>query len=221
MKRVLAIFVKYPSPGSVKTRLAESIGEKKAALLYRTFVETVISRTDCKYFKRVVFYAPPGKGREIEEWLGEELEMYSQRGGDLGERLANAFQLLFKNGAQRVVTIGTDSPLIDKEIVREAFELLKTKQCVIGPSLDGGYYLLGLSKPCKDIFMNIEWGTEKVFLQTLKIIEMLGLPCGILEKHFDVDSLDDLILLKRELGKDSRMNSGDFSALRKAVDEIN
>ncbi|MBI3008198.1 MAG: DUF2064 domain-containing protein, partial [Candidatus Omnitrophica bacterium] len=109
LNNVLIIFVKYPEPGFVKTRLAEKIGKDKAAFLYRVFVEAILARTEDIGFRRIIFCHPPEKSQGFRDWLGDN-EVYLQEGDTLGERLSNAFEVTFKNGARRVVTIGTDSP---------------------------------------------------------------------------------------------------------------
>ena len=196
---VLIIFVKYPQPGSVKTRLRKTIGARKATLLYKLFVKSILEATNSNTYRRMIFYTPAGKEKEIKDWLGEGREVYLQRGNNLGERLSNAFQFAFQNGARSVVAIGTESPLLDKKSILKAFKELKNKSCVIGPSQDGGYYLLGLSKFKREIFQNINWGTDRVFKQTLNAIKKSKLKFCLLELGFDVDTIDDLILLKQQL----------------------
>jgi rSAM/selenodomain-associated transferase 1 len=177
---VLIIFVKYPEPATVKTRLAKSIGKDSAARLYRAFVEAVVKRTEGKRFQRVIFYSPSGKERQMRNWLGAGLEFYPQEGAILGERLSRAFQFAFKNGAKKVVAIGSDSPTIDKRIILDAFRRLKRAQCVIGPASDGGYYLIGLSSFYDGIFKGICWGTGSVLGRTVDKLRRLKIKYAIL-----------------------------------------
>lgn len=214
---ILVIFVKYPVPGTVKTRLAKSIGKKNAACLYRLFVETIIRRTSSRKYRRIVFYTPTERKEDFREWLGN-IEFFPQKGKDLGERMASTFKLLFKNGARRVVIIGTDSPLIKRCVINKAFALLKKRQCVIGPSFDGGYYLLGLSSFCSNIFQNIEWGSCRVFKQTLDRIHSSRLTYSLLKSNFDVDDIDDLLLFKRR-AKD--LSKKEFKYISPVLDCIN
>jgi rSAM/selenodomain-associated transferase 1 len=193
---LLAILVKYPDAGFVKTRLARSIGESRAASLYRLFVEVTMERTEDSRYGRVVFYAPPEKGKEIALWLGESTERRPQEGNDLGERMHNAFRYAFRRGVGATVIIGTDCPLIDSAVICGAFHRLESHQCVIGPSADGGYYLLGLSSPCEALFREIDWGTDKVLAQTLRAARSLNLSYSLLEERFDVDDLEGLFMLK-------------------------
>jgi hypothetical protein len=213
---VLIIFIKYPQPGFVKTRLAKEIGKERAASLYRLFAETILARIKDKSFTRFIFYCPASKKKQIRAWLGPDLSnIYPQKGRDLGEKLTHAFEFTFKKGAKKVVAIGTDSPAIDKEVILRAFEELESRDCVIGPSSDGGYYLLGLSSFYREIFKNIMWSTDRVFRQTLNRLEELKLNFSSLEEHFDVDNIRDLIVLKDRLEKNE--NNYDLPNLKNAV----
>lgn len=199
LDNVLIIFIKYPQPGFVKTRLAKDIGKENASILYRLFVEAVLSRTKDRDFKRIIFYYPPESKNRIRNWIGQDYDIYAQKGIDLGNRLSNAFEFTFKKGAKRVIAIGTDSPHLDKKIILKGFKELENKPSVVGPTLDGGYYLLGLSQFHQELFQDISWGTHKVFRQTLDILKKLKIKFSLLEKELDVDTLDDLILLKNKL----------------------
>ncbi len=214
---VLLIFVKYPEPGFVKTRLAKDVGDKNAARLYRLFAEEILNRTKDEKFRRIIFFSPPDKKSEIIDWIGGNWEMCPQAGKDLGERMCSAFRFAFKQGGKKAVIIGTDSPLLDSVTIVKAFVELETNQCVIGPSPDGGYYLLGLSAPHMELFQGVDWSTPKVFSQTVSILNKLGVKFTLLEEHFDVDTVDDLIILKEELRKIDRP---DQLPLIEAIDRI-
>jgi rSAM/selenodomain-associated transferase 1 len=198
LNNVLIIFVKYPEPGFVKTRLAEKIGKDKAAFLYRLFVETILARTEDIGFRRIIFCHPPEKSQGFKDWLGDN-EVYFQKGDTLGERLSNAFEFIFEKGAKRVIAIGSDSPTIDGKLIIKAFNKLESKECVIGPAQDGGYYLIGLSHFHREIFKDINWSTKDVFSQTKDKVNKLGLEFSILDKEIDIDSFDDLLVLKDRL----------------------
>lgn len=202
LDNVLIIFVKYPQPGFVKTRLAKEIGKENAASLYRLFVEAILSRTDDKNFNRVIFYTPAEKRHQIKDWIGSDMDIYPQKGKDLGERLSHAFKFIFEKGAKRAVVIGSDSPTIDKKIILQAFKELEYNECVIGPSSDGGYYLVGLSYFHTEIFKDITWSTNKVYEQTLNRLRKLKLKFSSLDELFDVDNFEDLVTLKRSLRRD-------------------
>jgi hypothetical protein len=219
-QNILIIFARYPQRGRVKTRLAKSIGDSNAAYLYREFVEAVILRTKDRTYRRIIFFSPVSRRKDFINWLGADIQNYPQRGNNLGRRLSHAFELAFKKGAKRVVVIGTDSPLIDRNIVRKAFNKLKTSQCVIGPSFDGGYYLIGLSGFYRDLFKGIDWSTNRVLKQTLTRVGQLDIKCAILPKHFDVDAHKDLFILKKEILKAENSNSKGLFSLKGVLDAV-
>lgn len=214
---VLLVFIKYPKAGYVKTRLAKAIGSKNAALLYKIFTETVVKRIKSTYYKIFVFYMPVSKRKEVISWLGDDLNYYSQKGIDLGQRLKNAFKIAFENGAKKVVVIGTDSPLIEQKEIKDAFAKLNDRECVIGPSRDGGYYLLGLKKYNADVFKDIKWSTEKVFSQTVGKLEESNAKFLVLDFNFDIDNVEDLCVLKKELDKTSDLH---LDNLNKCVNRV-
>lgn len=206
---LLIIFVKYPQPGLVKTRLAKDAGKQNAAGLYRLFVEALLKRTEDKNYRRMLFYTPLDKESGVKKWLaGNGLEFHPQKGKDLGERLCGCFTYGFTGPAQRVVTIGTDCPMIDREIINSAFAALESKHCVLGPSLDGGYYLIGLSLLEEEIFKGICWGTKNVFNQTLRRIRATKMNYHILKPLFDIDTYQDAALLKEKLERTRRIPTG-------------
>jgi hypothetical protein len=210
MDNCLLIFLKYPEAGKVKTRLASKIGPDNAARLYRLFVEATLKRLVDKnrHYEQLLFYTPPERGSKIEAWLGKQMRnaecimqnFYPQIGSDLGERMLNALKTVFSNGAKKAVIIGTDSPSLDKEIIYEAFRLLKDNDIVIGPAADGGYYLIGVSLPAlSGPFTGIDWGSKEVFEQTVKGIRKAKASYALLPLHYDVDTLEDLRTLKQEI----------------------
>lgn len=196
---VLMIFAKYPYPGQVKTRLAKSIGNIKAAHFSLLCTRTILKYIRGEEFNMVIFYTPREKKREIGHLVNKKVELYPQKNGDLGQKLSHAFRKMFKKGAQRVIAIGTDCPLITNSIIREAFKKLKKTECVIGPSLDGGYYLLGLSSFHEEIFQNVNWGTDKVLKQTENNLKNISFSYYLLDDNFDIDRIDDAILLYEKI----------------------
>ncbi|MFQ5680454.1 MAG: TIGR04282 family arsenosugar biosynthesis glycosyltransferase [Candidatus Omnitrophota bacterium] len=203
----LIIFMKYPRPGRVKTRLAADIGRENAAHLYRLFAEAILQTTQSGNFRRIVYYAPRGKKQDFQNWLGKETKLRPQQGQTLGQRLSDGFKSLFWQGAKRVVAIGTDSPLLSPETINRAFRLLRRHQCVLGPCIDGGYYLLGLSGFYPAIFQKISWGTNKVLRQTLKRIEEAKLSHKLLNPGFDIDDIGGLLLLEKMLMQTQRASA--------------
>ena len=220
LERILIVFVRYPEAGCVKTRLAKSIGKKEAASVYRLFVELLLKRTDNMSSERLIFYTPENKRDEVLSWLGDDSKLYPQKGDDLGQRMCNAFRFAFAEGARKIVIVGTDIPLLSTEVILRAFEVLEDRECVIGPSFDGGYYLLGLSHFDGKIFQNIHWGTSEVLDQTLGTLKLLRLTCSLLEKHLDVDDIGDLLRLRLSLRKYNKTGFQKLDCLRDKLDQL-
>jgi uncharacterized protein len=192
--RCLLFFIKYPEKGRVKTRLAASIGDERALKLYRRFLLNILSTLNQGTFLFYLCFYPADALESLRKWLGEDYLYIPQQGMDLGERMKNAFMEAFDSGFKRVVLIGSDIPGLPLEFIEEAFASIREKDCVIGPSLDGGYYLFGFkeTKFSPQVFKGILWSTERVFEETMKIIEREGLTVHALKPLRDIDTIDDL-----------------------------
>ncbi len=194
------VFLKAPIPGKVKTRLGASIGMKKAAKVSRLMSETTIKtvRQFAKNGTQVVLWCDPSRKRKVfQRWLGNGYRYRCQKGKNLGERMERAFQDAFEKGARRVMIIGTDCPGITPAILRRAFEALDHKPVAIGPSRDGGYYLLGLREMVPGLFRNVEWSSGSVFSKTLSHAKKAGFSVNCLKTLRDVDTIDDFRTLKK------------------------
>ena len=193
-KNLLGFFAKFPEPGRVKTRLARDIGPDAAADVCRRIAEYVLKRTspDDSVYHRIIFYAPDAMRQQFSEWMQGEV-LLAQTGGDVGERMDNALKELFNMGAERAIVVGSDIPGLHKGVIEQAFHGLDSCDVVIGPAMDGGYYLIGMKSPHPEIFRTITWGTDKVFEETVTITEKMGLSYGVVATLFDVDDLDDFM----------------------------
>ena len=192
MNELVLLFVKQPIVGRVKTRLAKKIGDKAAAELYKCFVEDLLERLKANGFNFRICLWPPDAAEDIRNWFG--VDYWPQEGSNLGQRMRNAFIKAFSAGVKRVVLIGSDIPDMPAEYIAEAFEELKKCDIVLGPSQDGGYYLIGLSnKVPKAIFEQIDWGTKDVYGQTLSKIKHLRLKLYEIPEWFDIDTYEDLL----------------------------
>lgn len=193
-KNVLIIFVKYPEPGKVKTRLAEELGEKKAAQVYSLMAETVIGNViHSDKYETAIFFDPPDKEGEIRKWIGGgSAVFFPQEGKALGQRMSSAFGTVFSDGARKAVIIGTDCVDVTAGTAEEAFDLLGETDVVIGPAEDGGYYLLGLNNHEPALFRDISWSTSLVFDQTVGRINEAGLSFTLLKTMNDIDTAGDL-----------------------------
>lgn len=204
MENALIIFLKYPEPGKVKTRLAKALGDEKACAVYKSLAENVIKNIFTKNpgtYDVHIFFTPADRETEIKDWLkpilddnqGIKTQFRTQEGSNLGKRMSNAFkEILQEKGCKKCIIIGTDCPEIDATLVENAFDILKEKNVVIGPCKDGGYYLLGMSIPASDLFVDIDWSTDRVFEQTMEKIQKNKLSCSILKTLIDIDTPEDL-----------------------------
>jgi len=191
MRRLL-VFVKAPIPGHVKTRLAQEIGPEAAVAVYRASVELTLSRLRPLHEHTTLCIDPPDAIPEIQQWVGPGWRTVPQHGRDLGERLAQATARAFSDGARYVVVIGTDSPWVRIEDIGAAFDALASAEVVLGPTDDGGYYLIGLSRPSPAMFEDIDWSTPAVCDQTLVRARTLGLRAVRLKIGYDLDHLQDV-----------------------------
>lgn len=190
----LLVFAKAPVEGEVKTRLEPLLGRGGALGLHRAFLDDAIDR-----MMRMRSYADPYLYVAAHAIDGYPVPTRSQRGGDLGERLATAFAELFEDGYLRIAAMGIDSPTMPDSLVRDCFQLLQTRNLVLGPCDDGGYYLIGLKAPQPELFQGISWGSDEVLAQTLSRARDLGMSIALLPTLFDVDRPDDLRRLERAL----------------------
>lgn len=129
---------------------------------------------------------------EMRSWLGTDFTFIEQPHGDLGCRMQSVFEDTFAGGAESVVIIGTDIPGLNSQILEEALNALRTTEAVLGPTQDGGYYLVGLRKSNPEIFVNIPWGSSNVFHITFAKLANLNLPVHVLKILKDIDSPNDL-----------------------------
>ncbi len=197
----IIIFTRYPAPGKTKTRLIPALGADGAALLYRNMtqhaMDVVKGLAKTRDFSLEIRYYE-GNRELISKWLGIELFYREQTGPDLGERMWRAFQDAFQEGRTRVLIIGCDCPGIHGEILETALERLAEYDLVLGPANDGGYYLVGLSTPCRPLFRNVTWGSNEVLAQTLTIARECGLSVGFVDALDDIDRPEDLLRLNAE-----------------------
>jgi rSAM/selenodomain-associated transferase 1 len=190
---VLAVFVKAPTLGRVKTRLAAETGAARAAELYRVLGHGIVSACVSPRYDTVVWFTPVEARRRVRQWLhGLGVAAFRpQAQGALGARMAATFLRHFGEGARRVVLIGSDCPGVDSSLVSAALAQLDEHDLVIGPAHDGGYYLIGLPRAVPELFRGIAWSTGTVFNQTLAHAGRLGLRPALLPPLRDVDTASD------------------------------
>lgn len=196
-KNVLLIFVKKPEKGQVKTRLAESIGHQRALEVYRQLLMITKRETRDVEVDKQVWYSPEVVDDDI--WNIPAYTKHAQQGEDLGKRMGLAFGQAFKEGYQKVVIIGSDCPYITEDIIDRAFTELESNDLVIGPSADGGYYLLGMTAHHPDLFQEKEWSSSSVLEQTLKDAKQRDLRVSMLAELNDIDTLEDLQAVAKDI----------------------
>lgn len=192
--QALIIFAKLPRPGEVKTRLGEAIGIHAAAEIYRQFAEHAfrLGRQVLTTGRRVyVFHDQRVNTEEVRSWVGPVFHVLAQEGASLGDRMQNAFNRTFGKGAGRAVIIGTDVPELDLVTLEHAFDALSAHDVVIGPASDGGYYLLGMKAPTKELFDGIVWSSGMVLHDTHLRLRRLHLSFVQLQELADIDTVTD------------------------------
>ena len=191
MKNALLIFIKNPELGKVKTRLAAEIGDEMALRVYHKLTDYTRAVCSATSADRLVFYSSHIDPEDA--WGAGLFKKQVQSGNDLGARMSEAFRsVLEEKGYEKAIIIGSDCAEITPELLQEAFDRLDHSDLVIGPALDGGYYLLGMKKHHGYVFSEIDWSTESVAAQTLERAAQLGLSIEKLKVLRDIDQLDDL-----------------------------
>lgn len=184
----LAIFLKAPRPGMVKTRLAASIGVERALALYRRMATATLEAARAAALDVTIWYAPADAGEEMRAWLGDGWTYRAQPAGDLGARLAHAARSA-EPGPW--MAIGVDCPGLTSGILREAADIAAHGRIALGPTQDGGYYLIGGPTPLPDLFSDIPWSTSGVLTRTRARLEQAGAPWRELPLLRDVDTEAD------------------------------
>lgn len=191
--KAVIVFLKAPEDGRVKTRLTKVYDKGLVLELYKAFVKDTLKAASLSGTAEIFFY-PFKKKQMIVEWLGEQYAYTCQYGSDLGERMANAIRVTFEKGYEQVILIGTDIPQLTVQILNQAFEQLNRHSLVLGPSRDGGYYLIGFHKGSysSKVFKDIDWSTPRAFTQTLEQAVKFNLNTSLLPVLNDIDTPDDL-----------------------------
>lgn len=208
-RQCILVFLKYPEIGRVKTRLSADIGDFHSAGLYRCFVLDLLSSIKKLRIDLVLYVYPDNSIDKFVAWLGSEYVFAPQQGDDLGQRMRNGFVDTFSSGYERAVLIGSDIPDLPLGIIHEAFEALGRRDAVIGPAGDGGYYLIGFRGDTflSEVFEGMQWGTDRVFSETVSVLRRFGVALHMLPEWHDVDRLDDLFsLVERSKGSDFRFS---------------
>ena len=195
-RECLIIFTRYPEPGKTKTRLIPLLGAEGAARFQRQMTQQTLAQVkELKAFRplSVEVHFAGGNQQLMQNWLGSDIIYRQQSQGDLGRRMALAFKESFSAGMTGVVIIGTDCPDLNAQLMVKAFHALEQNDLVLGPALDGGYYLIGLRRLIPELFTGISWSTAEVLEQTIRIAQRLDLAIAFLPLLNDIDRPEDLI----------------------------
>lgn len=196
----LILFTRYPQPGMAKTRLIPVLGEAGAATLSQQMTEHTLAQVQALQRLEPIEVEIRFAGGTVElmrRWLGESWHYVPQGEGDLGDRLLRSLQSAVARGASHTVIIGTDCPELTAALLQQAFTALTQVDLVLGPAVDGGYYLIGLRQPMPALFQTICWSTDVVLQQTLAIAQQLQLTVSLLPPLSDVDRPEDLACWQR------------------------
>jgi rSAM/selenodomain-associated transferase 1 len=196
MSRWAILFAKKPEEGSVKTRLQPEFSPVESVELYTNFAKDCIENLARASIDRRLIAYTPSDAEETLRGLNNSLtsfEYYSQGSGNLGLRLERVFNFVFSKGGERVVALGTDAPTLPTDYINLAFDLLGSNDVVLGPAVDGGYYLIGSRVDVGNLFRDIPWGTEHVFEQTIDRLK--GTSFSLLPPWYDIDRPRDVKFL--------------------------
>lgn len=195
-KECLIVFTRYPEAGKAKTRLIPVLGAEGAATLQRKMTEKTLDQAKQLETVRplaVEVHFTGGDRKLMQDWLGSDFVCRQQSEGDLGQRMASAFQESFADGITSAVIIGTDCPDLNAQLIAKAFHMLQVYDLVLGPAEDGGYYLIGLRQLIPELFIGIRWSTDEVLQQTISIAQNLDLAIAFLPLLKDIDRPEDLV----------------------------
>jgi rSAM/selenodomain-associated transferase 1 len=185
----VVLFAKAPRPGLVKTRIAADLDAEAAAAIYRVLVQRTLSTL--RDFPGELRFTPPDARAEFQPWLPQGWTLVDQGGGDLGARLQRAVEQALQNGSQAVLLLGADCPALEVSDLTDALRALENHDVVLGPAIDGGYWLLGVrgSHPC--LFEEMPWGTPSILRLSLERAHEAGLRTRLLRELRDIDTLAD------------------------------
>jgi rSAM/selenodomain-associated transferase 1 len=201
----LTIMAKAPRPGRVKTRLSPPLTPEEAAAINTCFLmdttENIGDLADQGACAGVISYTPVGDEHLFDGILPCGYRLVAQRGDGFGERLLTTAQDLFAYGFASVCLIDSDSPTVPREAFSIAVDALQEEgdRIILGPSYDGGYYLIGMKQPHPEIFENIAWSTASVFAETVAAVRNIGVELVTLPMWYDVDDAETLRILRAEL----------------------
>ena len=190
VSQLLMVFARNPVLGKVKQRLAMALGAAQALRIYRRLLQHTIALTAPVQVHKWLWYA--GGMPQDSAFVPRQYFLHHQPTGHLGARMAHAFDTAFDAGHTHVVLIGSDCLSLTPKHIAQAFEALQSHDCVIGPALDGGYYLLGLRHLMPSLFTHTQWGTDQVCQRTIQCLHTAKASHHVLEPLSDLDHPDQI-----------------------------
>jgi len=195
----LLVVAKQPAPGQTKTRLCPPLTHAQAAELYDCFLRDTLSiMRHVPDVRRVIGYLPEDAQGYFRQ-LAPDMELSPQRGTSLGERLDHLLTEALLGGSQRAVIMDSDSPTLPAAYLRQAFDDLADADVVLGPTRDGGYYLIGVKQPQPHLLREVQMSTPRVLADTLALADANGLNVSLLPTWYDVDTIEELHQLEGEM----------------------
>jgi uncharacterized protein len=196
--RTLVIMAKAPTPGMVKTRFTKSLPSPAVTTLYRCLLEDTLALAKSLASVKVAVMCPESDQHELAQLLGNTVQVVAQEGEGLAAGLTSVFRH-FTASWQHVIAFNSDSPHLARSVLDSAFEILATHDVVVGPTHDGGYYLVGAKAAHASLFEGDGMGTSSALDRLLKRTKLLELSTGFTESFYDIDVAEDLIRLAAEL----------------------
>ena len=200
-------------PGQTKTRLEKMLTKEECAQIHINFLKDIKLICESTKGDKFIFYTPMDKNNILSDIFGDKFNYEIQEGKDLGEKMYNALNHVFDKGYNSCILIGSDIPYIKKEDLDKSFSILREEDIVLGPTEDKGYYLVGMNKPIKVIFENIEYGHGNVLENTIEAIKKEHLTYALTNKNRDIDEPEDLKYFYKEIKRkniDEEMNTSKF-----------
>lgn len=214
LDRALLLFARLPRLGRVKTRLCPEFTEQEALALHRALLADSLDLlhrgAHSSSAKPFLYLSEAGALDPELAREAREAQVAIQKGDDLGERLAHAFQEQFGTGMRRVVVLGSDSPHLPCQRVERAFAELDSNEMVLGPARDGGYYLIGATRLHPPLYRGISWGTRQVYRETVKKARKAGIPLASLPAWNDVDVPEAVQQLWKDILHLEEIGSGEM-----------
>lgn len=203
--KALILMTRVPVPGKTKTRLMKILSGEQCAEIHKAFLKDIFNvyehiKDDVDIY---LTYASEGCFTLLEHMIPSYIQCFPQVGEDLGERMLNSMSYIFNKGYSKVLLMGCDIPQIQPEHIMEAFELLENNELCLCPTFDGGYYLVGMSKLCPQIFNNnLKWGNKSVLEGTIDICNRLDINVALGHKCRDIDTKEDFLYLTERIRQD-------------------